>query len=181
MFGQFMLPNLTAVKINFLEAQLPNEAAAAPTLATADIKRLVECCPFLTELDLAGAVVESANMSSLQHLNNLSSLVVGGACFGDRCAEGLAQLPGLKQLSLMGLPWRERHWYDDDSDGDGAAVVEDGGGPKFTFRGLQQLMQLTQLTTFTMATGWFGNIHEDLQKFKAPVSRVTHAATAFLR
>uniref|UniRef100_A0A383VFH5 F-box domain-containing protein n=1 Tax=Tetradesmus obliquus TaxID=3088 RepID=A0A383VFH5_TETOB len=77
----------------------------------------------------------------------------------DASAEQLAQLSGLKRLTLLGLPSSINHW--DDSDVDSEADADDdgdgngggAGGPSFTFLGLQHLMQLTQLTSLTVGAG----------------------------
>uniref|UniRef100_A0A383VEX2 Uncharacterized protein n=1 Tax=Tetradesmus obliquus TaxID=3088 RepID=A0A383VEX2_TETOB len=168
MFGTRLLPQLTAVKINFLQPyHNRSSVVAAPALANADLASLVDCCPCLAELDLAGAVMAGADVSVLKHLASLTALVVGGACTDDRCAEGLAQLAGLKRLSFTGLPASSGGWDDNDSD------VDDGAGtPQLTLHGLQQLMHLTQLTCLTVGVGccWLEKTygHRELQEFRAP-------------
>jgi hypothetical protein len=172
MFGLRMLPYLTAVKFNFLEA----EPAARPTLADADLRSLVECCPCLAELDLSGAVMAGADMSSLKQLSDLIALVVGGAATHDRIAEGLAQLSCLKRLSIVDLPASSGHWADDGSGSDSDADVGAGDTdvPKFSFKALQQLLQLTQLTSLTLSADCclFGGRYwrEEERDFRAPVS-----------
>lgn len=194
-FGLLMLPHLTSVKINCLETQPPYRAATAtPSLAAEDLRSLVGCCPCLTDLDLAGAVIPGADISSLKHLANLTALVVGGANTDDACAEQLAQLSGLKRLTLLGLPSSINHW--DDSDVDSEADADDdgdgngggAGGPSFTFLGLQHLMQLTQLTSLTVGAGCvlvpsppYRDDDIDALEFKAPVSGTAIVRAAVFR
>uniref|UniRef100_A0A383VFP8 Uncharacterized protein n=1 Tax=Tetradesmus obliquus TaxID=3088 RepID=A0A383VFP8_TETOB len=66
-----------------------------------DIDRLIECCPSLIDLDLAGLVQRGVDMSELRHLWRLTSLVVSGKSVDDDCAEGLAQLTQLRVLTVI--------------------------------------------------------------------------------
>jgi hypothetical protein len=86
-----------------------------------------------------------------------AALVVGGACVDDSCAEGLAKLVRLKQLTV----WQPRYVEhvnqgagDGDSSDNRAASSSDvdgrsgAFGHQLTFRGLRSLMQLNTLTKF---------------------------------
>jgi hypothetical protein len=164
LFGQAM-PQLK--KINSLRKRYkPFEAKGAEAISPhGDLNSLVANCPNLMELNLAGAVQQGVDLSGLQHLKYLTALVVGGECMDDSCAEGLAKLSGLKQLTVMQPRYNRTRWLGqapgggssdgdagDSADADGRSMYDDDAatGCQFTFEGLRSLMQLTSLTKFTI-------------------------------
>jgi hypothetical protein len=77
------------------------DAPTPPIGPAGDLYRLVECCPNLEDLDLAGSLQCGVDMSPLRHLRHLTSLVVGGPSVDDRCAARLGQLTGLRTLTVV--------------------------------------------------------------------------------
>jgi hypothetical protein len=170
------LPHLTTLKLRgkakgwwyCLNHQRP-AGADAPLGPAGDIYSLVECCPNLVELDLAGSVQSGVNMSGLRHLLRLTSLVVGGQGFDDGCAAGLACIWCLDKLTVIDPAQdRDKSSHKPDGNFEGAYNARYGGYGgyggygdghhhgydrgyfaakdksigHFTFRGLHSLMQL---------------------------------------
>jgi hypothetical protein len=134
----------------------------APIGSAGDIYSLIECCPNLVELDLAGSVQPGVNLSALRHLQRLTSLVVGGQFFDDGCAAGLAEVTGLRKLVVIDpsqdkedkparrpYPYSNRQGSEDSYAGCGEARVNVGG--HFTFKGLHSLMQLKGLSAISIS------------------------------
>jgi hypothetical protein len=186
LFGQ-MLPHLKTLNIAALSYCQPEDAEAIGSHN--DLDSLVKHCPNLSELNLAGAVRFGVNLGSLQHLQHLTALVVGGACMDDSCAEGLAKLVRLRQLTVSRPRFVVDYGDGDSSDGgasdnraaggSGAGEGSSAFGYQLTFRGLRSLMQLTALTKFEIDP--YSSVFEahcrchntDCSEFVAPVSVAT--------
>jgi hypothetical protein len=162
-----ILPHLTTLKL-FGKAKrwwdngwnsLPPSASDAPIGPAGELYSLVECCPNLQNLDLAGAVQSGVDMSALRHLLRLTAVVVGGQGMDDNCAAGLGQVRQLRKLIVIdpaknNFRAENSDYYDfgstwDHSHGDGAASKD--GGSYFTCKGLSSLMQLTGLSAFKIS------------------------------
>jgi hypothetical protein len=165
------LPHLRALKINGTGWKAPppygtyvRSCASQPIGGSADIYSLIECCPNLVELDLAGAVQQGESLSCLSHLAHLTALTVAGPTMDNSCAAAVAAVTGLEMLAVIdpapynhkaadratrrqqGGGWRGMH--------QSSATHEDQGGI-FDFKGLRSLMKLKRVTTFTINHGSF--------------------------
>jgi hypothetical protein len=101
------LPLLTTLKINGTGWKVyryyPDSSSHGrqPIGGPADIYSLIECCPNLVELDLAGAVQPGTSLSCLSHLEHLAELTVGGPTMDNICAAAVAAVTGLMKLTVM--------------------------------------------------------------------------------
>jgi hypothetical protein len=151
---------------NTLRQEYCFEASTPPIGPAGDLYRLVESCPNLEDLDLAGSVQCGVDMSPLRHVRHLTSLVVGGPSVDDRCAARLGQLTGLRTLAVIDPGCKEEprvgfgkvckpksqlsSYVQGYGRYDCSAASENDEGGWFTFNGLRSLMQLRDLTTFAI-------------------------------
>jgi hypothetical protein len=127
-------------------------------------------------------VQRGVNLSDLQRLKRLTALDVAGDCVADSCAQGLAQLSSLKQLTIHP---REVERLPGGGNGSSAEGSDSSAGSriKFTVAGLRLLMQLGSLQKLTivplgMVFKGNGYIYSNRGAFEAPVSSTySYAAT----
>lgn len=114
---------------------LDGECTAAGTVSAAELRSIINACPALCELNIAGIVKAGADVALLLQLpGTCCSLVVGGAAFGDSAAGVISQLTQLTEL----------YWPFTD-------YLEDGG---LQLTALKQLQSLEFVTTNTRWATW---------------------------
>jgi hypothetical protein len=158
------LPHLRVLSIRCAVGKYDTyHASASQSLyGVADVCSLIDCCPKLVELDLVGVVGRGVSLSCLSQLQHLTELTVGGPSIDNLCAMGIAEVTGLKKLTIIdpagynagdtAAGWQYGGGWGGTEEGD-ATVVDHGGS--FDFRGLRSLMRLTGLSTFVVGRDSF--------------------------
>jgi hypothetical protein len=102
------LPHLRMLKINGTGWKLPpsygmyrHRPTSQPIGGSADNYSLMECCPNLRKLELAGAVQHGKSLSCLSHLLHLTALKLGGPTMDNICAAAVAEVTSLEQLTVI--------------------------------------------------------------------------------
>jgi hypothetical protein len=173
LFGH-MLPRLKAIHMDLKRPGPNSPATLEHSLVQENVAAIVENCPLLEELVLLGAVQRGVKLGALQRLKHLTSVDFGGDCVDDSCAQCLAQLSSLKQLTIH--PRVVRH-VPDDSSAEGSSSSAECGS-RFTVEGLRSLMQLSSLQEFSIVPlfmvfrskdGYSSDGYDNDGEFKAPV------------
>jgi hypothetical protein len=131
----------------------PDTLSPEQCLAQEDVNALVESCPHLEQLLLVNVVQRGVDFNALKGLQHLTSLTVGGDFVVDTCAEGLAQLPSLKALTIH--PRNVRPVRGISAGGNGSSAKDSGSSDThFSVEGLHWLMQLRSVTTCSINPYW---------------------------
>jgi hypothetical protein len=175
LFGH-MMPRLKAIHMDLERPTQNNPASLEHSLVQEDVAAVAANCPHLEKLVLHGVVQRGVNLSDLQRLSCLTALDIRGDFVDDSCAQGLAQLSSLKQLTIYP---REVERLPGGGNGSSAEGSDSSAGShnKFMVAGLRLLMQLSSLQKLTivplcMVFKGNGYIYSNSGAFEAPVSRI---------